>query len=306
MIKNEWRHLSCFMAVAEAGSFGGAAQKLGTQQPIVSRMVKKLEKMLDVKLFDRQTRPIRLTRAGEIFYKDIQAIFHQWEQAKRKIKQQQYNHRHLRLALSDDIQMHRISELLALTRDEDPEVEIELFELSLQESIQKLQNNELDMGITHAHIKVPGITVLSLWRDRIIAILPTRHPLLVYKAIPIEKLLEFPFISYHPTLCKGTHDQIHTMLKLLDAPIQVTRYASSFELMCAQVCAGYGISLIGQSRFDYSSCKQMVARPLDGLKKYLTTYLLLPEPPFSAATENLIKRAKALDDLQLKLHNVAN
>ena len=302
MAKIDWRHLRCFAAVVEAGSFIGAAKMLHTQQPPVSRMIKELEIMLGVQLIDRYTRPVRLTEHGKIFYEDTQSMFRLWEQAKKRVRQGINASSLLRFAISDDIEMHRVSELLALSRDEEPEVDIELFEMPLSEQIHKLQNHELDIGIAHANVKAMGVISIPLWRDRIVAILPSKHPLLAYKTIPVACLLEYPFISYDPVHCKGSHDQIHAMLNARNATVEISAYAKSFDLMRVQVCSGYGISLIGSTRFGCIGCKNIVARHLEGTPKYLTTYLLLPDMPQSATLENMVRRIKSLDGTGIKLH----
>jgi DNA-binding transcriptional LysR family regulator len=61
-----------FMAVARNGSFIQASERLYVSQPAVSRQIASLESELGVVLFDRTKRTIRLTAAGELFYKFFQ------------------------------------------------------------------------------------------------------------------------------------------------------------------------------------------------------------------------------------------
>lgn len=59
-----------FLAVAEAGSFSRAADRLGIGRSAVSRNVRKLEEQLDARLFHRTTRSTSLTREGELFHEN--------------------------------------------------------------------------------------------------------------------------------------------------------------------------------------------------------------------------------------------
>src|SRR5437763_13013199 len=75
----EIRHLRYFLAVAGAGSFSRAADRLGISQPSVSQQMRDLEAGLRVSLFQRRGKRILLTYAGLIFQKHARAILRQLE-----------------------------------------------------------------------------------------------------------------------------------------------------------------------------------------------------------------------------------
>src|SRR5437868_5418075 len=70
----EIRQLACFVTVAEELSFGRAAQQLHVVQPAVSQQVRRLERELGVQLFDRSSRHVRLTSAGERLLPEARAV----------------------------------------------------------------------------------------------------------------------------------------------------------------------------------------------------------------------------------------
>src|SRR5437773_10011753 len=73
----ELRQLRVLQAVAEAGSFSVAAERLGYTQPAVSKIVATLERQLGTILVDRGLRPLRLTEAGDALAHRAGAAFEQ-------------------------------------------------------------------------------------------------------------------------------------------------------------------------------------------------------------------------------------
>ena len=77
----ELRQLRYFITVAEEGHITRAADKLGIQQPPLSRLIKTIEKDLDVRLFVRRPRGVELTEAGHAFYREASQALASIEQA---------------------------------------------------------------------------------------------------------------------------------------------------------------------------------------------------------------------------------
>lgn len=80
------RHLRMFTEVAEQGSFSGAAERLGASASAVSRAVSDLESDLGVRLLNRSTRRVALTRNGETFAQRCQLILADLNDARSQVK----------------------------------------------------------------------------------------------------------------------------------------------------------------------------------------------------------------------------
>jgi DNA-binding transcriptional LysR family regulator len=78
--------MECFVAVAETLHFGTAAERLGIGQPALSRVVARLERRLGVILFNRTTRRVTLTPAGESFLAECRRILTDIEGAIRRVQ----------------------------------------------------------------------------------------------------------------------------------------------------------------------------------------------------------------------------
>ena len=182
----ELRHLRCFLAVAEELHFARAAEKLHIEQSPLSRAIKELEEDLGAQLFVRTSRSTRLTRAGKLFLGHMPRIFTALEQARESVKSAANGyHGQLRIALSDGITPSRLPALLARCREEDPEIEIRLFEVPLAQQIKGLQDDLYDAGFSMADEVDDGILVELAWEDELMVAVPARHPVLSYKRIPL-------------------------------------------------------------------------------------------------------------------------
>jgi DNA-binding transcriptional LysR family regulator len=82
----ELKQLRVLRAVAEAGSFSAAAERLNYTQPAVSRIVGSLERELGAVLVERQVRPVRLTDAGAALVRHADDVFARLSSARSEIE----------------------------------------------------------------------------------------------------------------------------------------------------------------------------------------------------------------------------
>lgn len=78
----EFRHLRYFLALAEELHFGRAARRLAITQPPLSLIIQQLEASVGVRLFDRDSKGVRLTAAGAAFRRSAQTLLARAEQAR--------------------------------------------------------------------------------------------------------------------------------------------------------------------------------------------------------------------------------
>ena len=172
----ELRHLRCFTAVAEELHFARAAERLHIDQSPLSRTIKELEEDLGARLFVRTTRSTQLTRAGRLLLEHVPRIFAALEQARDSVRSASNGyHGQLRIALSDGITPSRLPALLAQCREEDPEVEVRLFEVSMAQQIKGLHDELYDAGFSMAEDVGDGIVVTPAWEDELMVAVPARH-----------------------------------------------------------------------------------------------------------------------------------
>ena len=284
------RHLRYFIAVAEELHFSRAAERLNIEQSPLSRTIKNLESELGVLLFERSSRGTRLTWAGQVFLEDARRVLLCLEQAKAKAKAAATGYRGtLRIALSDGIARSRLTALLARCREEEPEVEIRLSEIPFSKQLRGLRNDLYDAGFALADEVEDGIIAEPVWHDPLVVTVPSRHPLLVHKRVPLHEVVNYPLVLCHPEVCEGCSQQLDKMLRSVDAQPVVAERVTTHDLMLTLVAAGYGVGFSSAAHIEACLHKDVVARPLAGRSFMLTTYLLRPDNEPSEQLSNFIR-----------------
>lgn len=287
----ELRHLRYFIAVAEELHFARAAERLHIEQSPLSRAIKDLEYGLGVQLFERTTRSTRLTWAGQVFLDEAKHVLSAVDQAKASVKAAATGYRGtLRIALSDGIDPLRLAALLAQCREDEPDVEIRLFEVPLAQQLKGLRGGLYDAGFAQASDVGEDVVVQSVWSDSLIIAVPARHPLLAHKRIPLTELIRYPLVLCHPEICEGCYRQIERILRTVDVEPLVAEHAATFDLMMTLVAAGYGLSFASESHMMVCRHPEVVARPLAGRAFMLTTYLLRPNTESSEPLSRFVAR----------------
>ena len=292
----ELRHLRCFLAVAEELHFARAAERLHIEQSPLSRTIKELEEDLGEKLFIRTSRSTRLTRAGKLFLEHVPRIFTALQQARDSVQAAANGfHGQLRIALSDGITPSRLPTLLALCRQEEPEIEIRLFEVPLSQQIKGLHDDLYDVGFSQSDEVGEGITAEAVWSDVLMVAVPARHPMLRHKRIPMEDVLRHPLVLCDPQVCEGYTRQVDRVLRRMDMEPLIAERVTSFDLMMALVAAGFALGLAGAPHIASSRESGVVARPLAGRSPMLTTYVLHREGESSDSLARFIERVQSIE-----------
>ncbi|HBR2024133.1 TPA: LysR family transcriptional regulator [Klebsiella variicola] len=292
----ELRHLRYFLAVAEELHFARAAEKLHIEQSPLSRAIKELEEELGVVLFDRTTRSTRLTRAGRAFLEHARRVFAVLQQARDSVKAAANGfHGQLRVALSDGITPSRLPALLALCRQEEPEVEIRFAEVPLAQQIKGLHDDLYDVGFAMSDEVGDGIVAMPAWSDALMVAVPARHPLLAQKRIALEELLRYPLVLCDAQVCEGHARHVDRVLRQVDMEPLIAERVASCDLMMVLVSAGYALGLAGAAHIAASREPGVVARPLASRVPPLTTYLLRLDGDPSDELARFIGRVQAVE-----------
>jgi LysR family cyn operon transcriptional activator len=183
------RHLRYFLAVAEAGSFSRAADRLGISQPTVSQQMRDLEAGLRVPLFQRRGKRILLTPRGLIFQEHARAILHQLENFLQELHSEPGQLRGaLRLGVIPVLNVPLVPHLIGLFGADHPGIAVTVEEISSTEIETALEEGRMDVGLGFVTRHSPNLRYEQLCRDKFALILSETHPWAKRRLIPFGEL----------------------------------------------------------------------------------------------------------------------
>ena len=183
------RHLRYFLAVAEAGSFSRAADRLGISQPSVSQQMRDLETSLRVPLFQRRGKRILLTPRGLIFQEHARALLHQLENLLHELNGEPGELRGaLRLGVIPVLNVPLIPQLLGAFVADHPAISVTVEEISSTEIETALEEGRMDVGLGFLTRHSPNLSYERLCTDQFALIVAQNHPWAKRHVIDFPKL----------------------------------------------------------------------------------------------------------------------
>ena len=141
----EFRNMKTFLRVAEMQSFTRAAEELGYSQSTVTVQIKQLEQELDVLLFERIGKNVRLTEHGRTFWHQAREILHAVEQLRSSMGEEDHVRGMLRVGTVDSLCANRMPDVLEEFRKRCPLVEVVVVTGTNEMLYDMVQKNEVDL-----------------------------------------------------------------------------------------------------------------------------------------------------------------
>ncbi len=185
----ELRHLRYFLAVAEAGSFSRAADRLGISQPSVSQQMRDLEAGLRVSLFQRRGKRILLTPSGLIFQEHARAILHQLEIFLQELTSEPGQLRGaLHLGVVPILNVPLVPHLLGLFTADHPGISLTVEEISSTEIETAIEEGRMNVGLGFLTRHSPNLHYECLCTDQFALIVSESHPWARRRVVKLSEL----------------------------------------------------------------------------------------------------------------------
>ncbi len=174
----ELRHLRYFVAIAEERSFTRAAERLWVAQPGLSTQIRRLEAELGVQLFERHTRGVDLTPAGELFLQRARVVLDAADIAAATGRDLEAGAiGTVRLGVASEARWHLASNLLERFSQERPGVELTVLEGYGGTLWRNLRDGRLDALIAPSGHAAVDLNALELGSEPWVVLVGAGHPL---------------------------------------------------------------------------------------------------------------------------------
>ncbi len=239
--------LSCFIAVAEYLNFSQAAQSLHVTHPAVSQQIQSLEKELNVKLFHRTTRSVKLTEEGMAFLNDAQQIVAISDRAKKRFDNAAAREfETLALGFYSFPYMFLLAETLGRLLEDYPKLHPRLQAIPFQHIYRMLEEGDLDAVVGFkepASLKISAL-YKEIARAPVVCLCSGRHPLAGRTQVRLSDLKKERLVLFVPQ--KSSSLSIAWLQGQLmgERPPSEFYFCESAEAITVLVTAGYGISVL--------------------------------------------------------------
>ncbi len=190
----ELYQLRYMAAVAEAGSFTRAAERLSVTQPTLSQQIINLEKELGHKLFHRLARKAVLTEAGIVFLERVRRILFEADNAAKELQDDPSLERRIHIGAIPTVAPYLLPPLIALCRDRYPNLQISIREDFRPQLVRGVLEGELDLAITAQPVLNRQVAVEPLLTEPLLLVVGRDHPLTRRKSVVSADLAQETFV----------------------------------------------------------------------------------------------------------------
>jgi DNA-binding transcriptional LysR family regulator len=248
----EIRHLAALQAVAEEGTFRGAANRLGYTQSAISQQVATLERLVGAKLVERPGGPraVFLTDAGRLVLRHAEAIMARLKAAEADVAAMMDGHAGtLRIGTFQSVGARIVPTLLRRFGAAWPGVDVQLEEsASDPDLLAAVERGELDLTFAMPPLPEGPFAMIELMRDPWVLLVPHDSPLASRRdPLPLREVASLPLIA--PRLCASL-EQIHTHFRSRGLEPNYVYHLDENNIVHGMVAAGSGIALVPKLAVD--------------------------------------------------------
>ncbi|HKV40550.1 MAG TPA: LysR family transcriptional regulator [Blastocatellia bacterium] len=255
------RQLQSFVTVGRVKSFTRAARLLHVSQPALTKQIRQLEETLGVRLLDRNTKSVELTRIGRELSPVIDRLL-------REVEAVVLNTRELaakgtgviRIAALPSVSSTILPRAVARFREIYPGVSVILKDVIAQQLIAMVKSEEADFGIGSFSEADPEIRFTPLLTDQLVVVFQPESAFERKKAVPLKDLVGLPLVLMDPKSgVRRLVDRAFESIGTFATPIMEATYMST---AAGIVKAGLGVTILPSTALEMGEMNGLRSRPI--------------------------------------------
>jgi len=267
------RQIDAFLALAAQRSFTRAAAQCHLSQPAFSALIRALEDDVGVRLFDRSTRHVDLTSAGENFLESARRIRAEIDNARDSLRDAATLRRgRVAIALLPSLAAGWLPGVLAQYRAQHPGIELDIADVLSEPCIERVAAGTADFALAAIRADTPELRAEPFCRDGFHLVCRADHPLAqrpavrsrakagkgAAGAIALQDLAAWPFVHLARTSSVRQYLEAAFHPQAMNTLMEVEQLAT----VMGMVRAGLGISVVPTLTLFHFDQPGLVTRPL--------------------------------------------
>ena len=233
------RSLRIFCDVVQTQSFAEAARRNYLTPSAVSQHLKALEVQLGHRLIERGRRQVRLTRAGALLLEASQDILERYKQFENTLKQPMTEVTgQLRVGSIYTVGLYELPRYTPIFLKRYPKVDLFLTYLKSVEIYEAVLADRIEVGIVDYPKPHPQLTILPFRKERVVLIVPPKHPWAAKKRVRLAQLHGQPFIIPQAEF------PVDEILRKTNIRVKVAHAFDNIEITKRAVEVGLGLALV--------------------------------------------------------------
>ncbi|MBI3324099.1 MAG: LysR family transcriptional regulator [Candidatus Omnitrophica bacterium] len=237
------RSLRIFSDLAETGSFTETAHRNYLTQSAVSQHLKALESKLGHRLLERRHHQAVITPAGTLVYDAAQEILKRYGQLEASLRQAPKREvtGTVRVGSIYTTGFYKLPAYVKSFLKRYPKVDLLLSYLKDSEVYQGVLDERLDLGVVDDPRPHPHLTVTPFTKERIVLVVPPKHPWARKRRVSLEQLSGQPFV-----LMAHDGSTMKDLLRQAHVRVKIVRLLDNIEIVKRAVEVGSGVALVPQ------------------------------------------------------------
>jgi DNA-binding transcriptional LysR family regulator len=239
------KQLYYFANLAETEHYTKSAELLGISQPTLSHMIKTLESELDVLLFEKDGRNIRLTKYGTIFLPYVQNSLHELEKGKRTLNNIiDPKFGTVELAFIYTMGASFVPEMVHQfsAQEAHQNVTFNFHQGTTHDVIPKIYDESCDLAICSFVPNLPELSFVPVHQEELVLITAKNHPLANYDSLSLKQTMPYPYVFFSKK--SGLYPLIDQTMQSLKIHPKIACVVEEDLAMAGLVSNNYGIAII--------------------------------------------------------------